>query len=145
MGGYGAARIGMKHHEKFAAVSMLGAGPLDLDFRGPRTEANPALRERLLRVVYGNDIEYFKKLNPHTIAAEKADVLRGRLKLRMLIGDGDFTLEANREFSLHLKKLGIEHSFIVFPGVGHNAPALIRAGGDSHWAFYRETFSGSAE
>lgn len=141
MGGYGAARIGMKHFEKFAAVSMLGAGPLDLDFRGPKTEANPALRERLLRVVYGGDIEYFRSLNPHAIATEKAAVLRGRLKLRILIGSKDFTLEGNQEFSSHLSKLGIAHSYIVFPEVGHNAAALIRAGGDSHWKFYRDVLS----
>ena len=39
MGGYGEARLGFRHHALFAAVSMLGAGPLQRDFKEapPRT------------------------------------------------------------------------------------------------------------
>ena len=32
MGGYGAARLGLKHHELFGAASVLGAGPLQREF-----------------------------------------------------------------------------------------------------------------
>ncbi|MBM4075267.1 MAG: hypothetical protein FJ267_06450, partial [Planctomycetes bacterium] len=41
MGGYGAARIGFKHSELFCGISMLAAGPLDIDFQGPRATGNP--------------------------------------------------------------------------------------------------------
>ena len=37
MGGYGAARLGLKFPEMFSAFSMLGSGPLQLDFSDPKS------------------------------------------------------------------------------------------------------------
>ncbi|MFN9913470.1 MAG: alpha/beta hydrolase, partial [Pirellulaceae bacterium] len=58
MGGYGAARIGFRHPELFGGISILAAGPLDLDFEGPRASGNP-LREQILDDVCDGDLEYF--------------------------------------------------------------------------------------
>ena len=89
MGGYGAARLGFKHHYIFGAVSILSGGPLDLELRGPRATANPAERERLLQTVYGGDLDYFKAQSPWTLAEKIAAAVRGRRRVRQAVGDRD--------------------------------------------------------
>lgn len=72
MGGYGAARNGLKYPEIFATVSILAGGPLDLDFAGPRATANPAEHDRILKEVYGGDMDCFKSQSPWMLAQQNA-------------------------------------------------------------------------
>lgn len=137
MGGYGAGRLGFKYPELFGGISMLAGGPLDLEFRGPRAEANPVERTRILESVYGGQMSVFKKQSPWTIAETNSDKLRKCILIRMCIGESDFTLPANREFSAHLKQLSIPHTLKIVPNVGHDTLALLRTLGDENWRFYR--------
>jgi hypothetical protein len=57
-----------------------------------------------------------------------------------VIGGRDETLQNNADFHGHLVGLGIQHDWIVLPGVGHDPMGLLNALGDRHWAFYREAF-----
>jgi poly(3-hydroxybutyrate) depolymerase len=78
MGGYGAARLGFRHPELFAGISILAGGPLDLEFRGPRAQQNPRLREQILRDMCGNDMDYFRAISPWSAAATAAVALRDK-------------------------------------------------------------------
>jgi len=139
MGGYGAARFGFSHRDVFAAVSMLGAGPLQLDFtHGPRSKAGT--RRRVLEVVYGGDLDYFRTLSPWQIAERNADALRG-MPIRQIIGGQDELLPANQDFHGHLNTLNITHDYIQVPGIGHDAQALITTLGDRMWSFHRHAFA----
>jgi enterochelin esterase-like enzyme len=140
MGGYGAARLGFKYPDKFGAVSMLAGGPLDLQLMGPRAIANPEERTRILKNVYGGDIEYFKSQSPWVLAEKNAATVRGKILLRQVIGDRDFTLALNRAFDAHLTKLMIPHAFIILPNVAHDTMAVIDALGEKNWEFYRAAF-----
>jgi enterochelin esterase-like enzyme len=137
MGGYGAARLGLKYPEIFGAVSILAGGPLDLEFRGPRAAANPAERERILQDTFGGDVAHFKAQSPLTIAERNAAAIRGRSRVRQAVGSRDFTVELNRAFSAHLQQINIEHTFTEVPGVGHDTLALLRGLGERNWEFYR--------
>ncbi|MCE9557846.1 MAG: esterase family protein [Armatimonadetes bacterium] len=141
MGGYGAGRIGLKFPEKFAGVSMLAGGPLDLEFKGPRAVGNPAERERILASVYGGDMKIFQAQSPWKIAEAHAAKLKKGTHLRICIGEDDFTLAGNRSFSAHLKELGIPHEFVTKPGVGHDTIALLKALGEDNWKFYQTIFA----
>jgi len=145
MGGYGAARLGFKHHAVFGAVSILGGGPLQRDFTdAPR--AGPRGRDQVLQTVFGGDLEYFKAQSPWRIAEQNAAALRTGMLARQVIGDRDETLRFNRDFHDHLVKLGIPHAFTVLPGVGHRPLAVLEALGEANWDFYRTAFGkGSAE
>lgn len=65
MGGYGAARLALLYPDRFGAASMLGAGPLQLDFLVDDPNLNPiALRRRILAEVYGNSAAVFEERSP---------------------------------------------------------------------------------
>jgi enterochelin esterase-like enzyme len=140
MGGYGAARLGFKHHGVFGAVSILAAGPLDLELRGPRAMASPQEREQVLMSVYGGDLEYFRAQSPLALAERFAAEARESTPVRHVVGGRDDTLDLNRGFHEHLTRLGIPHEFEVLPGVGHNPKAVLEALGEGNWRFYRSAF-----
>ena len=143
MGGYGAARLGFKYADKFGAVSILGAGPMQrqLDVEdGPTGMAEARLRA--MRLVYGDDQSYFNAQSPWALAQKYANNLRNKnLMIRILVGEHDDMLPPNREFSSYLSRLGIHHDFLVLPKVGHNPLALLKAYGDTNWLFYQKAFS----
>ncbi len=139
MGGYGAARLGFKHPQLFAGVSILAGGPFDLDLRGPRAQRNPRLREQLLREVCGNDLAYFRAISPWMLAATAATSLREhRTVVRHAVGMLDDTRELNRQFRERMVELGIAHSYVELPGIGHEPRALLEALGEGNGSFYRQ-------
>jgi S-formylglutathione hydrolase FrmB len=141
MGGYGSARLGFKYHDIFGAVSIQGAGPLQREFSpsiGPPEMTSS--RARALRTVYDSNQKYFMAQSPWLLADQNAAVLREKTRVRQIIGDRDPTLNFNRDFDEHLTRLAITHSFIVLSDVGHSAPAIFNALGESNWEFYRAVF-----
>jgi S-formylglutathione hydrolase FrmB len=144
MGGYGAARLGMKYPALFGAISLLGAGPMQREFHasvGPRNLA--ADRARILEQVYGGDQAYFQALNPWALAEQQADVLRGRTRLRIAVGDQDAMQGPNQDFAAHVLRLRIPHTFHLVPNVAHQPLRLLQALGDANWDFYRAVLSGT--
>lgn len=140
MGGYGAARLGFKHPQLFAAVSLLGAGPLQADFNeAPR--AGPRGRDQVLGTVYGGDMAYYRAQSPWQIAEQNADKLRSGLLIRQIIGDRDETLRFNREFKQHLDALKIPHTYRQLPGIPHDPNLVLNTLGDDNWEFYRQALS----
>lgn len=137
MGGYGAARLGFKHPQLFAAVSLLGAGPLQADFNeAPR--AGPRGRDQLLDTVYGGDMAYYRAQSPWQIVEQNADKLRSGLLIRQIIGDRDETLRFNREFKQHVDTLKIPHSYRQLPGIPHNPNLVLNTLGEDNWGFYQQ-------
>jgi enterochelin esterase-like enzyme len=139
MGGYGAARLGFKHPQLFAGISILAGGPFDLDLYGPRAQRNPRLREQLLREVCGNDLDYFRAISPWMLAATAAASLREhRTVVRHAVGMLDDTRELNRQFRQRMAELGIAHAYVELPGIGHEPRALLEALGEGNGRFYRQ-------
>lgn len=135
MGGYGAGRLGFKYPDRFCAVSMLAAGPVQRDFtHAPRGER---MREELLAKVYGGDLGYFREVSPWHLAEVHAPEIRGSVSIRMAVGERDETLPANEALHAHLDSLGIRHAFTVLPGLGHDPRRVLAAMGDERWTWYR--------
>jgi enterochelin esterase-like enzyme len=144
MGGYGAARLGFKHHKLFCGISILGGGPLQQRLlRTPRT--GPRNREKILRAVYGGDQDYFVAQSPWVLAEKNADALRKSMLIRQAIGDRDETLRNNRKFHARLTKLEIPHTYTELPGVGHQPMRVLGSLGKTNWEFYRAAFSAKSE
>jgi S-formylglutathione hydrolase FrmB len=140
MGGYGAARLGFKHPQLFAAVSLLGAGPLQQDFNeAPR--AGPRGRDQVLGTVYGGDMAYYRAQSPWQIVEQNTEKLRSGLLIRQIIGDRDETLRFNREFKQHLDALKIPHTYRQLPDIPHNPNMVLDALGQDNWMFYNEALA----
>lgn len=136
MGGYGAARFGLKFHDMFGAASILAGGPFHPDFtHTPRV--GPRNREQILQAVFGGDHEYYRALSPWRLAKEHADAVRDTTRLRVVVGELDESAGLSRDFSARLTSLGIPHTFAQVPGVGHQTMPLFFALGEDNWEFYR--------
>lgn len=143
MGGYGAARLGIKYPEIFGALSMLGAGPMQLDFDasiGPINLSDD--RTRIMHDVYGDDQAYFKTQSPWALAEQHADAMRGRTRVRIAVGGSDVMQGPNEKFAAHLSSLKIPHEYHLVPNVVHNPVSLFQALGDTNWDFYRAALGG---
>ncbi|MCU0689423.1 MAG: alpha/beta hydrolase-fold protein [Phycisphaerales bacterium] len=139
MGGYGAARLAMRHGRTFNAFSILAAGPMQLDFpNAPPDAAIPlARRELIFADVWNSDPALMLAANPWTLAGMHATTLtRTDPLIRLHIGSADSTLAPNLDFHERLTNLNIAHTFRVLPGVGHSTIPLLTALGPSNWAFY---------
>lgn len=142
MGGYGAARLGIKYSDIFGAVSILGAGPMQIDFtesKGPKKMAPD--RARIMKNVYGDDPEYFKEMSPWLLAGQYTDKMRvSKSVIRIVIGEQDSIKKPNLDFAAHLTRLRIPHTLRVIPNVGHEPMRLYQAMGRDNWLFYTRLF-----
>ena len=137
MGGYGALRLGFSHPSAFAAVSSLAGGPLQETFDDV-VLGNRALRDQLLRDVYGGDMAYFRRVSPWVLAeAFGAVPAAARPVVRVVIGERDPMVPLHATFEARLQTLGVPHTLVKVPGVGHETQALMVAMGDAYWAFHR--------
>lgn len=142
MGGYGAGRLGFKFPDQFAAVSMLGAGPLQLDFR---TGAVSGVRRKdVFQTTYGGDWAYFEAQSPWRLAEHFAAGEPTNLVIRQAVGLDDAMCADNRAFHKHLDTLKIPHTYLEVPDVSHNTMDVLNALGASNWAFYNAVFGRAA-
>jgi enterochelin esterase-like enzyme len=136
MGGYGAARFGIKYPDLFGGFSMLAAGPLQLDFSQVAPQ-NEARQPAIFREVYGEDMAYFEAQSPWRLAEIHGSSLPDPTPKRLLVGKQDFVYLNNLAFRQHLQQLGIPHQFRDFDQIGHAVPPLFMAMGQSNWIFYK--------
>jgi len=120
MGGYGAVKIGLKHHETFASVNSHSGAPGIAREVAPPEPARPDDRFKDIRAelrgVFG-DRPAGGPDDPFALA-ERVD--HGRVpKMRIDCGADDFLLGQNRDFHRHLDALHVPHEYQEFPG-DHN-------------------------
>lgn len=140
MGGAGAGRLGLRRPDLFAGVSMLGAGPMQLDFlQAPKgTDIPPKERVALFAKVWGSDPAYFLAQHPWTIAEQRAAAhVAACTVIRQGVGALDAMLAPNQDFNVHLQALGVTHTWTAVPGVGHDPAQTLQSLGEQGWAFYR--------
>ncbi len=144
MGGHGAGRLGLRRPDLFAGVSMVGAGPMQLDFlEAPKgTDMPPEQRKALFEMVWGSDPDYYLAQHPWTIAAMRAEAhTASGTRLRVVCGELDAMLTPNLAFADHLVTLGIPHALAAIPGVGHQAIATMQGLGEANWQFYLDALA----
>lgn len=141
MGGYGTGRFGFKFSDRFVAASLLGAGPVQLDFMDapPGTDVSPAARAAIFEDVWNSDPAIFFAASPWNLATlNAAAITASGLRIRIAVGQGDAMLGPNADLHAHLVSLGVQHAWQTYPGVGHDPLALLQALGPTNWAFYRD-------
>lgn len=144
MGGQGAARLGLRRPDLFAAVSLFGAGAIQDDFLNAPAGGGipPDLRPIIYQSVWGSDPDYYTRQHPRTVAADNAvEIITSGQRIRQIVGELDFVLDMNEVLHDPLVQLGIPHQFAVLPGVDHNTFDLFNALGDDYAPFYRDQFA----
>ncbi|MBY0263401.1 MAG: hypothetical protein K2Q20_13720, partial [Phycisphaerales bacterium] len=148
MGGYGTGRLGTKHSGLFCGISILAAGPMQLDFPNapPDAAVPPDRRAMIFEDVWNSDPASVLADNPWTLAAANAPrLISGGPLIRIAVGGDDTTLPPNVDFHDRLTSLGIPHTFNIYPGIGHSTIPLLTAIGPSNWSFYRDALARRCE
>lgn len=134
MGGYGALKIGLREHRRFAAIAAYSSGLLRAE-RLPKVDASidsiDALleaKDRLDPGVYGTLLSFYrtfggperyqasKENNPKLFLEEAVASGDPLPKILMACGTEDFLYEANVAFHKQLESLGVEHEYHEEPG-----------------------------
>ena len=110
MGGYGAVKLGIKHHDKFASVNS-HSGAVGIMHDPDRVQG---LGAEFARIFGPKPTD-----GPEDPFALVKSVDHGRLPaMRLDCGKEDFLLAQNRAFDKHLSELHVPHEYVEFPG-GH--------------------------
>ncbi len=130
MGGYGALHLGFSHPDVFAVVSGLAPSIREMKDEAP-----------IVTDVFGNDQAFYDAVGPWTNIKEHADAVRGRTKVRLLVGDQDSLLEVVMKYDQLLTSLHIEHQFAVGPGAGHSERQLFGSLPFDALSFWKTAFA----
>lgn len=137
MGGYGAARLGLRYPHVFGAVSMINPGPMQPVLDPDNVpSAGRERAQQTLDTVFGGDGELFTRQSPWRLAEEYAERACPRLRIRMVLGEDDPITPNNMRFSRHLQDLGITHEVRLISNAGHDPGAMLAGLGDDYWAFF---------
>jgi endo-1,4-beta-xylanase len=132
-GGRAVGRYAFKHPELFCSAVAISGGQQ---------------REKIISENHGRESDAVTIDDPKNNVFDAATAYAARgsrpaFGLMVLVGDQDENLQGNREWSAHLKRLGIPHRFIVVPGVGHNALQIYREVGPQILAFHAKNLRGA--
>jgi enterochelin esterase-like enzyme len=117
-GGFGAAHLAFKYPELFGALSLL-AGAFH-----SRTDLEH-VRPTIFHGYFGGDPALWRAENSFDLACHAADTIRGRLPIRMIVGDADKgQYPGNLRYHQHLTTLGFTPELTVIPGVDHTVRGI---------------------
>jgi enterochelin esterase-like enzyme len=140
MGGYGAAHLGFKHPEAFGLVSIMAGALTDSVEWGPLKPPQGGRRANMLELAKSNP-SYFAANDLATLIRHNAEAIRGKVKVRMVVGTDDTLLPNNQTLHEFLTQLKIEHSYEEVLGVGHDTRRVYEKLGDRLFEWYRKAWS----
>lgn len=132
MGGFGSAHFGFKYPDLFGAVSIMSGALLDDEMAA----SIPDLYERN----FGANRDYFHAGSPWVVVVENAGKIRGKMFVRIGVGDKDSLLDRNTKYHDLLGSLKIPHEFFTVPGVAHDDRKFYETLGSGVFEFYQKAF-----
>ncbi len=130
MGGYGAMRLGVKYPDLFSSLVAFAGG-----YRWPEETLHMSWAE-----MFHSDPEIVRANHPDTWAHRNADKIRGKLAIRMYVGNQDPGLAGNRRMHAVLDELKIPHGYQEFDGIAHNLKLLAEQVKAENFAFAVRSF-----
>lgn len=119
MGGCGAVRYGLQYPELFSAAVGYGAALFD-------GETMASHDSEFFRRMFGRDPAAYAKYDPFAVARVNADSARGRVAVRLVAGERDFSRPEGEKMHALLGELKLPHEYVVLPGVGHDLDKYLR-------------------
>jgi enterochelin esterase-like enzyme len=129
MGGFGSLHLGFKFTDLFGVVSALAPSITEM------ADEPVEVREN-----FGFDESYYTANSPWTIVAEKANIIKGNTKVRLLVGDQDKLLPLVKQYHLLLDSLSIDHQFAIIAGAQHRYDEIISKANFNTFLFWTEAF-----
>jgi len=133
MGGYGALHLGLKYPNLFGAIFSVAPSIL--------RNMNEEPRYRTFDT-FGEDQGYYEEVGPWNLAKVNAKILNNeKAKLLLLVGERDSRLLSSLyEYHDWLSKLGIQHTFAVIGGAGHDYRDILEGYKQNTFAFWTNAF-----
>ncbi len=143
MGGFGALKFAFKYPDLFCSV--VAGAPALLDWAAVSGSRRPNAAERA-KQMWNNDRNAFESDHPSTWLEKNADRIRGRLRIRIVVGDEDGLKERYIDaFQKRLEELNIAHEYEVVPGVGHSRTRVYPLVGLKGFQFQAGSFARGVE
>jgi endo-1,4-beta-xylanase len=134
MGGWGAAHLLFKHPDVFCAATLIGA-----PIHTPASFRRWHMSE--YRKLFGGDEKAFYAEDPATWARRHQDALRGKVRVRFLIGEWDGNRGWAFAFHKRLQEWQIPSALVEAPKVGHSDAEVYEKLHASAFDFYRQLFA----
>jgi enterochelin esterase-like enzyme len=133
MGGYGALHLGLKYPNLFSAIFSVAPSILRDMSEEPRYRTYDT---------FGDDQDYYEEAGPWNLAKVNARILnKEKTKLLILAGEQDPPLLSTLgEYHDWLTKLGINHTFAVVDGAGHDYPQILEGYEQKTFEFWTSAF-----
>ena len=128
MGGHGAMWLSLRHKDRFGAAGSTSGG---LDIR-------PFPDNWEMKKALGENADNPKRWDDYAAINQIDSIANGDLALIIDCGYGDFFAEVNRNFHDKLMERGIDHDYIVRPGV-HDG-LYWNNSIDYQWLFFKKFF-----
>lgn len=143
MGGFGALKLAFKYPQLFCSV--VSGAPALVDWAAVSHSQRHGAQERSKRM-WNNDQKVFESDHPSTWAEKNADRLRGKLRIRIVVGDEDTLKERFIDaFCAQLRKLNLPHEYEVLEGIGHSRIRVYPLVGLKGFQFHAVSFSRARE
>jgi enterochelin esterase-like enzyme len=132
MGGFGCLKLAFKYPELFSSAVAFAGGYVDAPFLNKKS---PELIEKLF-----GDAAKFDENHPFNWAKKNAEQFRGKLAIKMYIGNKDFLYDCNKQMHAILDELKVPHEYIEVDGVEHNLGKLSQFAKKDGFKFAAEHF-----
>lgn len=133
MGGFGALKFAFKYPELFCSV--VGGAPALIEWES--MSKRPTIADR----IFGGDGKAFTNEHPATWLKKNADKIRGKLRIRIVIGDEDGLKPYNDKMCELLDKLKIPYEYEVLKGLGHSRGKVYKRAGLKGFMFQAESLA----
>ncbi len=123
MGALGATKLACKYPEMFCSLTAYAGGMkrLGKKFREGSISQGGGYSKKYL----GDNVENWDANDSFELLHKNLDRIKGRMTIKLMCGTEDPDhLAATRDFHLELTKLGVEHSYIEVPEMGHTPDAM---------------------
>jgi endo-1,4-beta-xylanase len=133
MGGHGCLKLAFKYPDLYSSAVAFAPGLVDEKYLAEK-------RPDCVREMFGGDASKFAGERPANLIRTRADAVRGKLPIMILIGKKDFLLPFNQEMHAVLEELKVPHEYVELDEIAHNLPALAKAKGLETLAFAAKRF-----
>ena len=137
MGGFGALKFAFKYPELFCSV--VGGSPVLLQWERMSEPQHAEMAKRM----FANDAKAFESEHPTTWLKKNADKIRGKVCIRIVVGDQERGKPYNDALCKLLDELKIPHQYEVLEGIGHSGGKVYEKAGLKGFQFQAAALAGA--